>query len=68
MSMSITVNDEATTVEPGTTVAQLVDARFGNRRWLAVAVDGEVVPRVRWAEQGLHDGAALEILTAVQGG
>jgi sulfur carrier protein len=35
---------------------------------VAVAVDGEVVPKVRWAEAALADGARVEVLTAVQGG
>ena len=66
--ITVHINDSAVTLAPGTTVATLVDERFEDRRWLAVALDGEVVPRVRWAEQQLHDGAAVEILTAVQGG
>ena len=35
---------------------------------VAVAVDGEVVPRTRWADTALADGARIEVLTAVQGG
>lgn len=35
---------------------------------VAVAVNGEVVPKVRWAEAALADGARVEVLTAVQGG
>ena len=35
---------------------------------VAVAVDGEVVPRAEWAATALADGARVEVLTAVQGG
>ncbi len=35
---------------------------------VAVAVDGEVVPRAAWADTPLADGARVEVLTAVQGG
>jgi sulfur carrier protein len=35
---------------------------------VAVAVNGEVVPKVRWAQAALADGARVEVLTAVQGG
>jgi sulfur carrier protein len=35
---------------------------------VAVAVDGEVVPKARWAGTVLADGARVEVLTAVQGG
>jgi sulfur carrier protein len=38
------------------------------RTGVAVAVDGEVVPKARWAATALVDGARVEILTAVQGG
>ena len=35
---------------------------------VAVAVDGEVVPRSHWAAYALHEGARIEALTAMQGG
>lgn len=35
---------------------------------VAVAVDGEVVPRTHWEAYTLHDGARVEALTAMQGG
>jgi sulfur carrier protein len=37
-------------------------------RGVAVAVDGEVVPRTHWEAYTLHDGARVEALTAMQGG
>lgn len=37
-------------------------------RGVAVAVDGEVVPRTHWEAYSLHDGARVEALTAMQGG
>ncbi|OYV64968.1 MAG: thiamine biosynthesis protein ThiS, partial [Actinobacteria bacterium 21-64-8] len=35
---------------------------------VAVAVDGEVVPRSRWQEVSISDGGVVEILTAAAGG
>lgn len=35
---------------------------------VAVAVDGEVVPRTHWEAYALHNGARVEALTAMQGG
>lgn len=35
---------------------------------LAIAVNEEVVPRASWANQALHEGDAIEILTPRQGG
>jgi thiamine biosynthesis protein ThiS len=38
------------------------------RGGIAVAVNGEVVPRSAWAGHALRDGDRVEILTAAQGG
>jgi sulfur carrier protein len=37
-------------------------------RGIAVAVDGEVVPRAGWSTVAIPDGARVEVLTAMQGG
>jgi sulfur carrier protein len=37
-------------------------------RGVAVAVDGEVVPRAGWGAFAIPDGARVEVLTAIQGG
>jgi sulfur carrier protein len=51
-------------------VAQAVAAALAEpaRVGIAVAVNGEVVPRSAWAGHALHDGDRVEILTAAQGG
>jgi len=38
------------------------------RRGIAVAVNGVVVPRTDWASHGLRTGDSVEIVGAVQGG
>jgi sulfur carrier protein len=35
---------------------------------VAVAVDGEVVPRAGWMTFAIPEGAHVEVLTAMQGG
>jgi sulfur carrier protein len=40
----------------------------GEGRGVAVAIDGEVVPRARWDDVALADGARVEVVQAVQGG
>ena len=35
---------------------------------VAVAVDGEVVPRSNWGSRALGEDARVEVLTAMQGG
>lgn len=37
-------------------------------RGVAVAIDGEVVPRAVWEIRAIPDGARVEVLTAMQGG
>jgi sulfur carrier protein len=68
--MTVTVNGEPRDVAPGTTVAALVDELGlpAGRRGIAVAVDAEVVPRGRWSETEVDDGADVEVLVAIQGG
>ncbi len=54
----------------GATIAELL-AELGvepGARGVAVAVDGEVVPRAAWAELQVNEGQRVEALSAMQGG
>jgi sulfur carrier protein len=64
------LNGESREVEPGTTVGRAVELSGAppSRGGVAVAVDGEVVPRGRWDAQALEEGQQVEVLQAVQGG
>jgi len=66
--MRISVNGEVTEVADGVTLADLVAARVASDKGVAAAVDGEVAPKTTWPGRVLHEGAAIELLTAVQGG
>jgi sulfur carrier protein len=66
----IRVNGEPSSVPAGASVTAVV-ATLGvapDARGIAVAVDGEVVPRGSWDERRVDDGARVEVLTAMQGG
>jgi len=52
----------------GCTVAGALAAIGAPPSGVAVAVDDDVVPRASWQQFALHDGATVEVLTAVQGG
>ena len=65
--MTLTVNGETVQVDSPVTVAALVAARTDQRR-IAVARNGEVVPRSEWADTALAEGDEVEILAAVAGG
>ncbi len=66
----ILLNGERSEVVAGETVAAVL-ARLGlppQARGVAVAVDGEVVPRTSWESFALAEGSRVEVLTAMQGG
>jgi sulfur carrier protein len=66
----VVVNGEPREVAPGATIATVVESMSADPGGggVAVAVDGEVVPRGSWARAELSDGARVEIVVAVQGG
>ena len=68
--MRVVLNGEPRDLRDGATVADAVDASGApeSRAGVAVAVDGEVVPRGRWDDQRLAEGQQVEVLQAVQGG
>jgi sulfur carrier protein len=68
--MKLTVNGSPTDASDGATVAAVVTDLAGaeRSRGIAVAVNGDVVPRSTWSTTTLRDGDTVEVLTAVQGG
>ena len=68
--MNVSVNGASRRLDPGATVAsviELLDVAPG-ARGVAVAVDGEVISRSRWEQTELADGARIEVVAAIQGG
>lgn len=66
----IVLNGEPHEHLPGEAVAALVES-LGlpeRARGVAVAIDGEVVPRATWGTHAVPEGARVEVLTAMQGG
>jgi sulfur carrier protein len=64
------VNGEPRELPAGTTVGALV-VELGlpaGGRGVAVAVDGEIVPRTEWDDHELDADDRVEVLTAMQGG
>ncbi len=66
--MTITCNGVATDVEAGWTIDHLVAVLALPQRGVAVALDGEVVPRSAWPRTALTTHARVEVVTAMQGG
>ncbi|MBS3939839.1 sulfur carrier protein ThiS [Egicoccus sp. AB-alg6-2] len=66
--MNLELNGQPRSFDGPVTVGAVVDGEVDDRRGVAVAVDGEVLPRSSWDTTTLHDGAKVELVGAVQGG
>ncbi len=68
--MKIILNGEEREVEAEASVADAVVMAGAPdvARGVAVAVQGEVVPRAEWDARVLAEGEAIEVVHAVQGG
>lgn len=68
--MVVSVNGATRELPDGATVATVVELVSDRPagRGVAVAIGGEVVPRGRWQSTELSEGAAVEVVAAVQGG
>jgi sulfur carrier protein len=66
--MIVTVNGEERSLPAQATVETLVDDFAAPPRGVAVAINGEVVPRGEWPATVLQEGARIEVVAAIQGG
>ena len=68
--MNVVLNGDGHELPDGASLSDAVAAAGApaDRRGVAVAIDGEVVPRSEWDTTALADGARVEVLQAVQGG
>jgi sulfur carrier protein len=68
--MNVTVNGRPQVLPEGSTVATAVGTVLSGTAGagIAVAIDGQVVPADGWKKHALHDGDALEVIMALQGG
>jgi sulfur carrier protein len=67
--MKVVLNGEPRELPAGATVGEAVELSGApSRSGVAVAVEGEVVPRGSWDSQPLEEGQHVEVLQAVQGG
>ena len=67
-AVAIVLNGQAAVVQPTDRVVDLL-LRLGLRRdGVAVAINGEVVPRSTWPARALGAGDRVEVIQAVGGG
>jgi sulfur carrier protein len=68
--MTIWLNGHRSQLAPGARIPDAIQAAGAPPagRGVAVAVDGQVVPRAEWDQTRLADGQRVEVVQAVQGG
>lgn len=66
--LTITVNGQTQTLEPGRTVADLIASLGLAGKRIAVEVNGAIVPRSLHASTTLGSGDRIEMVVAVGGG
>ena len=66
--ITVKLNGKNTGFQGSPTVIALLDSLNINAQQVAVAVNGEVLPRDAWASTEIRDGDAVEIVRAVGGG
>ncbi|MCE7887032.1 MAG: sulfur carrier protein ThiS [Alphaproteobacteria bacterium PRO2] len=66
--MIITINGQRKSIDCAPDIRSILDAEGFEGKLVAVARNGEFVPRVTYANTELQDGDALEIVAPMQGG
>lgn len=68
VTCSIRVNGDPYELARGNTVLGLLDALGHDPRTVAIELNGEVLPRARFADVELEAGDRVEVVRFVQGG
>jgi sulfur carrier protein len=66
--MTVIVNGQRWELAAAATLADVLTRLDTPASGVAVALDGVVVPRASWSGTVLHEGASVEVVTAMQGG
>lgn len=66
--VEVFVNGESWTLPGSSTITTLIGLLGVTPSGIAVAVQGEVLPRSQWSELQLHGEERIEIITAAAGG
>jgi sulfur carrier protein len=66
--MNITLNGKTKTLEGEQPVSDLLSSLSINPAQVAVAVNGDVIPKRDWTETTVRNGDVVEVVRAVGGG
>lgn len=64
----LSVNNEAKTLESETNVAQALELWGYNCEKIAIAINGDFVPRSTYQQTYFNEGDCVDVLAPVQGG
>ena len=66
--MEITLNEKKLNIEPGTTLAQLLDTQGIKGKYVAVAIENAIIKATEWENRILNDGEKILVIGAIKGG
>jgi thiamine biosynthesis protein ThiS len=66
--MNITVNGESRSLEPGTSLGQLLENLGLEGKRIAVEVNRDIVPRSEYDDFRLSENDTIEVVNAIGGG
>lgn len=67
--MEVHVNNKLYAVQPGTTIAALLQfIQLTSDKGIAIAVNSQVIPKTTWQQQVLQTADNITIIRATQGG
>ncbi|MDA8261730.1 MAG: sulfur carrier protein ThiS [Actinomycetota bacterium] len=66
--LALTVNGKPATAREGSNLAQFAEELGLPPRGVAIALDGEIVPRSQWAFTLVTKGCAIEVVSIAAGG
>lgn len=67
MTITVTINGEKQTLNEAVSIATLLERR-GQKAGVAVAINGEFVPKSQHTSRIVRDGEDIEIVAPMQGG
>lgn len=67
--MEVLVNNKLYAVQPGTTLAALLQfIQLSSEKGVAIAINSQVIPKTSWQDQVLQTADKVTIIHATQGG
>lgn len=67
--MEVLVNNKLYAVQPGTTLAALLQfIQLSSEKGVAIAINSQVIPKISWPDLVLQTADKITIIRATQGG